>query len=87
MAPSTNSNTAIKKLLVVITGPTASGKTALAVELASYFGTEIVSADSRQLYRDLPIGTAAPSPEEMKTVPHHLVGTLDLDEYYSAGAL
>lgn len=84
MALPTKSNTAIKKLLVVITGPTASGKTALAVELASYFGTEIVSADSRQLYRDLPIGTAAPTPEEMRAVRHHLVGTLDLDEYYSA---
>ena len=50
-----------RDLLVVVTGPTASGKTALAIELAEYFDTEIISADSRQLYRDIPIGTAAPT--------------------------
>lgn len=73
-----------KRILVVVTGPTASGKTALAIDIAEHFGTEIVSADSRQLYRDIPIGTAAPSPEERGRVRHHLVGTLGLEEQYSA---
>ena len=63
-----------RDLLVVVTGPTASGKTALAIELAEYFDTEIISADSRQLYRDIPIGTAAPTACERSRVFHHLVG-------------
>lgn len=74
----------MKPLLVVVTGPTASGKTELAIRLAERFGTEIVSADSRQIFRDLPIGTAAPSQEERSRAFHHLVGTHSLDAYYSA---
>lgn len=70
--------------LVIVTGATASGKTALAVELAQALGTEIISADSRQLYRDLPVGTAPPSADQLAAVPHHFVGTLALDQYYSA---
>ncbi len=70
--------------LTVVTGPTASGKTTLAIELARAIGTEIISADSRQLFRDLSIGTARPTPEELAAVPHHFIATLDLDEYYSA---
>lgn len=73
-----------KPLLVVITGPTASGKTGLSIKLASRLGCDIISADSRQLFRDIPIGTAAPTPEELATVTHHFVGTLSIDEYYSA---
>lgn len=72
------------RLLVVITGPTASGKTSLAISLAERYGTEIVSADSRQIYKDLPIGTAAPTAEEQARAYHHLVGVFSLDEYYSA---
>lgn len=70
--------------LVIVTGATASGKTALAVELAQALGTEIISADSRQLYRDLTVGTAPPSADQLAAVPHHFVGTLALDQYYSA---
>ena len=70
--------------LVIVTGATASGKTALAVELAQALGTEIISADSRQLYRDLTVGTAPPSARQLAAVPHHFVGNLGLGQYYSA---
>lgn len=70
--------------LIVITGPTASGKSALAVDVASHLGCDIVSADSRQIYRGLPIGTAAPTADQLAAVRHHFVGILGLDEYYSA---
>lgn len=70
--------------LVVITGPTGVGKSDPAVWLARELNAEIISADSRQLYRDIPIGTAAPTAEQMAEVKHHFVGTLSLEEYYSA---
>lgn len=70
--------------LVVITGPTASGKTALAIEVAKLLGCEIISADSRQIFKGLPIGTAAPTPEETAAVPHHFAAMLPVDAYYSA---
>ncbi len=73
-----------KPLLVVITGPTGSGKTGLSIKLAQRLGCDIISADSRQLFRDIPIGTAAPSPEQLAAVTHHFVATLALDQYYSA---
>ncbi len=73
-----------QKTLVVITGPTGVGKTAVAIRLARDLGTEIVSADSRQIFRDIPIGTAAPTAEEQAAVRHHFVGILGLDDYYSA---
>ena len=73
-----------QKTLVVITGPTGVGKTAVAIRLARDLGTEIVSADSRQIFRDIPIGTAAPTADELAAVRHHFVGILGLDDYYSA---
>ena len=72
------------KTLIVVTGPTGSGKTDLAIKLALHYGCHILSADSRQLYREIPIGTAAPTAEQLSLVPHHFVGTLSLDDYYSA---
>lgn len=72
------------KNLLVIIGPTGVGKTELSLRIAENFGTEIVSADSRQLYANLKIGTAAPTPEELQRVPHHFIGTLQLTDYYRA---
>ncbi len=63
------------KTLVVVAGPTASGKTALAVQLAQHYQTEIISADSRQFYREISIGTAKPSAEELAAVPHHFINS------------
>ncbi len=74
------------KTLIVITGPTASGKTSVAVELAKKLGCDVISADSRQIFRQIPIGTAAPTPDEMQGVTHHFVACKNLDEYYSAAA-
>ena len=70
--------------VLILVGQTASGKSALALELAERFGAEIVGADSRQIYRGMPIGTAAPTDAERARVPHHLVGFLDPRERYSA---
>ena len=70
--------------LIVLIGPTGVGKTELSLRLAENFHTSIVSADSRQLYAELKIGTAAPTPDQLKRVPHYLVGTLHLTDYYSA---
>ncbi len=70
--------------LLVLIGPTGIGKTELSLSIAETFGCEIVSADSRQLYADLKIGTAAPTVEQLTRVPHHFVGMLQLQDYYSA---
>ena len=72
-----------KKVLLVVVGPTASGKTKLAIELALKYNTEIISADSRQIYKDLIIGTAQPTIQEQRLVKHHLVNFVDLDATYS----
>ena len=70
--------------LIVLIGPTGVGKTELSLSIAEHFHTSIVSSDSRQLYADLKIGTAAPTPDQLARVPHHFVGTLRLTDYYSA---
>ena len=70
--------------LIVLIGPTGVGKTELSLDIAEHFKTDIISADSRQLYTKLKIGTAAPTPEQLNRVKHHFVGTLELTDYYSA---
>ena len=70
--------------LIVLIGPTGVGKTELSLKIAEDYHTEIISADSRQLYADLKIGTAAPTREQLERVRHHFVGTLQLTDYYSA---
>ena len=72
--------------LLVICGPTAAGKTEHALRLAEQWQIPILNADSRQIYRDLPIGTAAPTPEELQRAKHYFVGTHALNESYNAGA-
>ena len=74
----------MKTKIIVIVGPTAVGKTALAIEVAKCFNGEVVSGDSQQVYRGLDIGTAKASPEELATVPHHLIDVRDVTESYSA---
>lgn len=73
-----------REAVLVLSGATASGKTDLAIRLAQRFGAEIVNADSRQIYRGMPVGTAAPAPTQLQAAPHHLVGFLDPQERYSA---
>lgn len=74
-----------KKLLVSIVGPTAVGKTAVTIELAKAFNSEIISADSRQFYREMELGTAKPSSEELAQAPHHFINSLSVNEEYSVG--
>lgn len=73
------------KTLIIIAGPTAVGKTDLCVELAKKLKTEVISADSRQFYRELNIGTAKPTVEEMGGIPHHFVNSHSIEEYFSVG--
>ena len=72
------------KKLIVIVGPTAVGKTAVAINLAKYFKTEVISADSRQIFKELNIGTAKPSEHELAIVPHHFINHLSIHEAYDA---
>ena len=72
------------KTLIVITGPTAVGKTALTLELAKHYDIPVINADSRQIYRELKIGTAAPSDEQLRQARHYFVGTKSIDDYYNA---
>lgn len=71
--------------LIIVVGPTAIGKTAKAIELAKYFGCEIISADSRQFYQEMTIGTAVPSAEELSAVKHHFVQHISINDSYSVG--
>lgn len=73
------------KYLIVVAGPTASGKTTLAIELAQYFQTEILSCDSRQFYREMNIGTAKPTKEELQQATHHFINSLSIEQDYSVG--
>ncbi|MGK0365841.1 MAG: tRNA dimethylallyltransferase [Saprospiraceae bacterium] len=83
---STNSkNTAQPKTLLVIAGPTAIGKTTLAIQLAKHYNCEILSADSRQFFREMNIGTAKPDAEELAAAPHHFIDSLSIDDTYSVG--
>lgn len=72
------------KTLIVITGPTGVGKTELCLSIAEHFGCDIINCDSRQLFRDIPIGTAAPTARQQQRVRHYFVGTLSLNTYFSA---
>ena len=74
------------KHLIVIAGPTAVGKTTFAIKVAQHFDTEIISCDSRQLYKELKIGVARPSPEELAAVPHHFIATHSIHHNYNAGS-
>lgn len=74
----------MEKTLLVIGGATAVGKTACGIEVARHFGSEVISADSRQIYRECSIGTAVPSPDELSSVPHHFIQCTSLAENYNA---
>lgn len=73
----------MKKFLVMLCGPTAVGKTDVAIEVAKYFGTEIISADSRQVYREMRIGTASPDQQQLAAIPHHLIGNITITDTYN----
>ncbi len=75
----------VKKKLIIIGGPTASGKTDCAIQLAQHFGTEILSADSRQFYKEMSIGTAKPQLSDLAKVKHHFIGNLSIKDAYSVG--
>ena len=73
------------KYLIVLTGPTAIGKTEVAIKIAQYFQTEIISADSRQFYREMTIGTAKPTHEELALATHHFINSLSINDPYTVG--
>ena len=73
----------MNKFLITIVGPTAVGKTSLAIKLAKYYDTEIISADSRQFYKELDIGTAKPSNDELSLVKHHLINNISIKDEYN----
>ncbi len=76
-------NSNLKRILCVITGPTACGKTDISINVAQHFNSHILSADSRQFYKQLQIGAATPSHEELRMAPHHFIGHLSVEDYYN----
>lgn len=74
-----------KRYLIVVGGPTAAGKTSTAIRIANHFGIEILSADSRQFYREMTIGTAKPTSEELLQAPHHFINNLSIQDQYTVG--
>ena len=74
-----------KKKLIVIVGPTASGKTELSIKIAKIYNSEIISADSKQFYKELNIGTAKPIEDELKKVKHHFINIISIKDPFSAG--
>ncbi|MBK7568774.1 MAG: tRNA (adenosine(37)-N6)-dimethylallyltransferase MiaA [Bacteroidetes bacterium] len=74
-----------EKHLIVIAGPTAVGKTAIAIRLAQHFNTDIISADARQFYKEMNIGTAKPTDEQLKLIPHHFINFLSVNDVYNVG--
>lgn len=80
-----NSNTPNPKTLIVVIGPTAVGKTALAIQLANHYNTEIISADSRQFYREMSIGTAKPTPDELASAKHHFINSHSITDEFNVG--
>ncbi len=75
----------MNKTLYIVAGPTAVGKTAFAIKLAKYFNTEIISCDSRQIYKEISIGTAKPTEEELQSVKHHFINSHSIETHYSVG--
>lgn len=82
----TKTKTKLKATLIVVSGPTAVGKTALAIQLAQYFNTEIISADARQFYREISIGTAKPNANELTQATHHFINSHTVSEVVDAGS-
>lgn len=81
-----DANYTMTKFLISIVGPTAIGKTALSIKLAQYFNTEVISADSRQFFKEMQIGTAAPTQEELSQARHHFIHHKSIQDHYSVGA-
>jgi len=74
----------MKNTLIVLLGPTGVGKTDISIDIARHFGCDIISADSRQFFREMRIGTALPSPEQLTEIKHHFIGFLSVKDYYSS---
>ena len=74
----------MKKILIVLLGPTAVGKTDISIGIAKHFSCDIISADSRQFFREMKIGTARPTNDQMAEVKHHFIGFLSVNDYYSS---
>ena len=75
----------MSKKLIIVLGPTAVGKTDYSIELALKYGSPVISCDSRQIYREMSIGTAVPSKEQLERVRHYFIQTISVQDYYTAG--